>query len=148
MLERDLIQTRGFHNIYEDGKPVGFEFSVRLTYYRGIYFSQLRTQSVTVDGVVYPKEQVRWELNGTEYTYEEMKDNSQVHWNPTETASVRIYNGTGLSVGYHEVSTGYKYSSSYMPPQTQGSIDDESVDPFLEMMFGQLHSTRKLLLVF
>ncbi len=147
MLEKDLIQTRGFHNIYENGKPVGFEFSVRLTYYRGIYFSQLRPQKVVVDGVEYPKEQVRWVLNGREYTYDAMKDNSCVHWNPTETASLRIYNEKGLSVGYHEVSTGYKFSSSYMPPQTQGSIDDDSYDPFLEMMFGQLHSTRKLLLV-
>ena len=41
MLEKDLIQTRGFHNIVQDGVVTGFQFEVRLTYYRGIFLSQL-----------------------------------------------------------------------------------------------------------
>jgi hypothetical protein len=31
--------------------------------------------------------------------------------------------------------------------ELQADIDNEEVSPFLEMMFGQLHSTKKMLLV-
>lgn len=147
MLEADMIQTRGFHNLIEDGKKVGFQFCVRLTYYRGIFLSQLRPQKVVVDGEIYPKEQVVWSIGGEDFTVEEMKENAEKHWCPTETATLKIYKQGGLSQGYHEICTGYKYSSSYMPPELQQGIDNEEVDGFLEMMFGQLHSTRKLLLV-
>lgn len=148
MLEQDLIQTRGFHNTYdENGVITGFQFCVRLTYYRGIFLSQLRPQKVIVDGEVYEKEQVIWSLGGQDYTCEEMKTNAQVHWNPLEPAVLKLKKPGGLQEGYHEITTGYKYSSSYMPPTLQEAIDDEEVNPFMEMMFGQLHSTRKLLLV-
>lgn len=110
--------------------------------------SQLRPQKVIIDGEVYPKEQILWEIRGKEYRYEEMKDNSTIHWNPLDTAAVKIYKDGGLEPGYHEISMGYKYSSSYMPPNLQRTIDREEPDEFLAMMFGQLNSTRKLLLVF
>lgn len=147
MLEPDLIQTRGFHNTYENGKITGFQFRVRLTYYRGIFLSQLRPQKVVVDGEVFEKEQVIWCVNGIDYTTEEMKEIGDIHWNPLYPAVLKLKKEGGLPEGYHEISTGYKYSSSYMPPKLQEAIEDEEVSPFLEMMFGQLHSTRKLLLV-
>lgn len=147
MLEADLIQTRGFHNIVENGKKVGFQFCVRLTYYRGIFLSQLRPQKVVVDGEIFSKEQVAWNIKGKDFSVDEMKNNAEIHWCPTEVATLKIYKQGGLSQGYHEISTGYKYSSSYMPPELQKGIDSEEKDAFLEMMFGQLHSTRKLLLV-
>lgn len=147
MLEKDLIQTRGFHNMIRNGVTTGFQFEVRLTYYRGVFLSQLRTQKVVVDGKSYPKEQIVWNIKGKDYTYKEMQKEGNVMWNPQETAIVKISKEGGLEQGYHEISTGYKYSSSYIPPKLQQSIDSEEVDPFLEMMFGQLHSTRKLLLV-
>ena len=132
MLEKDLIQTRGFHNIKQYGKIVGFQLCVRLTYYRGIFLSQLRPQKIIVDGKIYPKE---------------METESNVQWCPDETAILKVYIDGGLEEGYHEITTGYKYSSSYMPPKLQQDIDIEEVNPFLEMMFGQLHSTKKMLLV-
>lgn len=147
MLEPDLIQTRGFHNIRENGAAAGFQFCVRLTYYRGIYLSQLRPQRVVVDGEVFRKEEVVWRVGGKDYTFEEMRQAGDVHWNILEPAVLKIKKEGGLPEGYHEVSTGYKYSSSYMPPKLQEEIDTEEASPFLEMMFGQLHSTRKLLLV-
>lgn len=147
MLEKDLIQTRGFHNIKQYGKIVRFQLCVRLTYYRGIFLSQLRPQKIIVDGKIYPKEQVIWEIKGREYSCKEMETESNVQWCPDETAILKVYIDGGLEEGYHEITTGYKYSSSYMPPKLQQDIDIEEVNPFLEMMFGQLHSTKKMLLV-
>ena len=64
MLDMQLIQTRGFRNTVQNGQVVGFQFNVRLTYYRGIFLSQLRPQKVVVDGEVFPRESVIWEFDG------------------------------------------------------------------------------------
>ena len=37
MIEREVIQSVGFRNVKEDGKITGFQFRVRIPYYRGIY---------------------------------------------------------------------------------------------------------------
>lgn len=147
MLEKDLLQTRGFHNIIQNNEAAGFQFCVRLTYYRGIFLSQLRPQKIIVDGEVFPKEEVIWSIKNQDYTYEEMKLAGDVHWCPAEPAVLKVFKKGGLRPGYHEICTGYKYSSSYMPPILQEGIDREETNPFLEGMFGQLHSRRNLLLV-
>ena len=56
MLEREVIQSVGFRNTTEDGKVTGFQFRVRIPYYRGIFLCQLRPGSVTVDGKKIEKE--------------------------------------------------------------------------------------------
>ena len=58
MLEKEIIQQRGFRNIEKDGEVIGFQVRVRSAYYRGIYLSELFPGSMLVDGKVYPKEQV------------------------------------------------------------------------------------------
>ena len=147
MLELSLIQTRGFHNTLENGRITGFQFNVRLTYYRGIFLSQLRPQKVIVDGEIFKKEDIIWCIGGTDYTYEEMKLLGDVHWNPLYTATLKIKKEGGLTPGYHEISTGYMFSSSYMPPVLQKDIDEDEISPFIEAMFGPVSNTRKLLLV-
>ncbi len=74
MLESNVIQYRGFHNIEKDGEITGFQVCVRSDYYRGVWLSQLRPGKVVVDGVTYPKESVIWEINGRDYTIEELAE--------------------------------------------------------------------------
>ena len=51
MLEKQIIQYIGFRNTYdENGEATGFEFRMRLNYYRGVWLSQLRLGSIIVDG--------------------------------------------------------------------------------------------------
>lgn len=147
MLERDLIQTRGFHNTTVDGKVAGFQFNIRLTYYRGIFLSQLRPWDITVDGERFDKRSVIWNLKGEDFSYEQMSREVDAHWGPEDTMTVKVPKNGGLKEGYHEIKAGYRFSSSYLPPQLQSHIDDEESDPLLSAMFGQLESTRKLLLV-
>ena len=68
MLEENVIQYRGFHNIIEDGQVVGFQICVRSDYYRGVWLSQLRPGKVVVDGITYPKEEVIWNINDKDYS--------------------------------------------------------------------------------
>ena len=80
MLESNVIQYRGFHNIEKDGKIVGFQICVRSDYYRGVWLSQLRPGKVIVDGVTYPKEEVIWEIGGKDYTVQELAEASRDFW--------------------------------------------------------------------
>ena len=56
MLEREVIQSVGFRNIKENEKTTGFQFKIRLPYYRGIFPSQLRPGTLYVDGERFEKE--------------------------------------------------------------------------------------------
>lgn len=126
MLEKDVIQTRGFHNIEKDGKVIGFQFKIRSIYYRGLYASQIRPGKVTVDGEVFPKESQIWEIRGKDYTTEQMKQLRDVYWDITEPATIKIYKEGGLEQGYHEVGINFTYSSSYLPPKLQENLDPDS----------------------
>lgn len=149
MLEKDIIQQRGFHNIVKDGKIVGFQVCIRSTYYRGIYLSEIFAGSLIVDDRVFTKDQVIWQIDGTEYTVEEMKTRGDVHWNSTSTPAVlKVYTPGGLEEGYHDVEVRFNYSSSYLPPQLQTHMDpdeESAPGPFNRGANGRYK--RRLLLV-
>ena len=73
MLEREVIQSVGFRNIKENGEIVGFQFKVRLPYYRGIFLSQLRVGTLYVEDLRFDSSDMVWNVNGKDYTCEEMK---------------------------------------------------------------------------
>lgn len=116
MLESNVIQYRGFHNIEKDGEVTGFQVCVRSDYYRGVWLSQLRPGKVVVDGVVYPKESVIWEINGRDYTVEELAEASNDFWRITDVATLKVMKKGGLTQGFHDVSVRFAASCSYMPP--------------------------------
>lgn len=129
MLEKDVIQYRGFRNIEKDGKVVGFQICVRSDYYRGVWLSQLRPGKVIVDGIVYPKEEVIWEINGKEYTAAQMAVAGNDFWRITDVATLKIAKEGGLTQGFHDVAVRFAASCSYMPPfldQFDENGDDRS----------------------
>lgn len=116
MLEANVIQYRGFHNIVEDGRVTGFQICVRSDYYRGVWLSQLRPGKVVVDDVTYPKEAVIWEINGKDYTADQLAQASTDFWRITDVAVLKIKKEGGLAQGFHDVSVRFAASCSYMPP--------------------------------
>ncbi len=116
MLESNVIQYRGFHNVEENGKITGFQICIRSDYYRGVWLSQLRPGKVVVDGVTYPKECVIWEINGKDYTVDELAEAGSDFWRITDTAALKIPKKGGLEQGAHTVSVRFAASCSYMPP--------------------------------
>jgi hypothetical protein len=91
MLENHVIQTRGFHNtVDEKGNTVGFQFCMRTKYYRVLWLSQFRPGDVVVDGVTYPREEIVWEINGVDYTPDEMLKLGDVAWQVTDAAAVKV----------------------------------------------------------
>ena len=73
-MEKQVIQSVGFRNIKdENGNVTGFQFKVRLPYYRGIFLSQIRPGTLFIDGEKIEKEDIIWNIKGEDFTNEEMR---------------------------------------------------------------------------
>jgi hypothetical protein len=121
MLDTTMIQTRGFRN-REDG---GFELRVRLPYYRGLWASLLEGASVTVDGLAYPAESVRWRLGGEEYTLSELTSSTALRWAVDEAATLIVPAKERLGIGFHDVAVDLRLRMSYIPEELQPTISTE-----------------------
>lgn len=146
-MEREVIQSVGFRNIKQDGKIAGFQLKVRLPYYRGIFLSQLRPGTLYIDGEKFEKEDIIWNIKGIDHTYEEMKDDYQTHWAVTEPAVLKVKKEGGLSQGYHDITLGFCFTSSYMPPVMQDSLDPDSESVIFMPEFGHHVNKRRLIIV-
>jgi Domain of unknown function (DUF6379) len=116
MLEKECIQSRGFQNVIEQGKIVGFQLAFRSLYYRGVWLSQLRPATVIVDGEIFTGDQVTWTISGKTYRQTELTTQGDVHWGILEPAVLTVTKPGGLEQGFHDVEIKYAYSSSYLPP--------------------------------
>lgn len=116
MLEKECIQSRGFRNVEIDGKIIGFQFNIRSLYYRGVWLSQLRPATVTVDGETFTGDQITWTINGVTYKQDEMYELGDVHWGLLDLATLTVFKEGGLKQGAHDITLSYGFSSSYMPP--------------------------------
>lgn len=146
-MEKEVIQSVGFRNTKKDGKVTGFQFKVRLPYYRGIFLSQLRPGTLYVDGEKFEKEDIIWNIKGEDYTYEEMKSDFQTHWAVTEPAVLKVKKEGGLSQGYHDITYGFCFTSSYMPPITQDHLNPDEESFIFMPEFGHHVNKRHLLIV-
>lgn len=117
MLELPNIQSRGFRNVSEDGKINGFQVPVRLTYYRGLWLTQLRPATVTVDGEKFENDQITWVIEGKSYAQADLKNYPDIHWSSLAPAILSVKKPGGLPLGIHDVEVQFKFSTSYLPPR-------------------------------
>ena len=147
MLEKEPIQYRGFHNIKDaDGNVIGFEFRMRLRYYRGLWLSQMRVGRVIVDDEVFLADsgKVTWIIQGKEFTPAEMAEANEAFWPMTEPAIIRVKKPGGLKQGWHDIGVRWGFSSSYMPPSMEDVHDDvEERSPF----GGGSNTTKRRMLI-
>lgn len=74
---------------------------VRLPWYRALPASCISAAKLTIDGIEAPAETLRWEMNGEEFTFAEMKTNTQQWWFPTDSAV--LSGDLAVDAGEHEV---------------------------------------------
>jgi len=146
-MEREVIQSVGFRNIKENGKITGFQFKVRLPYYRGIFLSQLRPGTLFVDGEKFEKEEIVWEVNGEEYTCGEMQSDFKTHWSVLTPAVLKVKKEGGLAQGWHDLKYGFCFTSSYMPPVMQDTLNPDEECFIFMPEFGHHVNERRLLIV-
>lgn len=105
---------RGFRNITdENGDIWGFQFRFHTMYYKGLWLSQVRTGNVIVDGIKYPKNEIKWNIQGIDYTREEMFSRGDQYWQVNDPAVVKVPKPGGLKVGYHEIFVEFGWVNNY-----------------------------------
>lgn len=104
MFDSFLIREDSLENTVENGKITGFKFAVRIADYRGCILSLHNGYYIECDGVVYPREKQRFEINGKEpRSFEELKKCIWEHWNYDDEGYVWVEKEGGLSAGKHVI---------------------------------------------
>lgn len=67
-----------------DGRRTAVE--VRLPWYRALPGSCIAGASLSIDGVAAPTESLRWQMNGQEFTFDQLRTETGQWWFPTDSA--------------------------------------------------------------
>jgi len=137
MQNRYVIMTRGFKNVREGEGHTGYEFNIRIPYYRGTFASLIHTLIVNVDGEDIPAERIRFILGDKEMTLPELGEADEIRWGFREAATIRVLQDGGLKPGVHTVQVGITIRKSYSPPEDPQHLytymwRDGVYHPFLE----------------
>jgi len=104
MFDQYMVRRDSLENVVEDGKVTGFKFAVRIADYRGCFLSLHNGYYIEMDGVEYPRELQRFEINGKgPRTFEEIKTCVWEHWNYDDEGFVYVTKEGGLAPGKHEL---------------------------------------------
>lgn len=123
MLEREIIQSRGFENVVEDGGVVGFRFLLRMPNYRGVYGRLIDGVDVRVDDHRWPRDAALWTIRGTQYTLGELQSSHlDVHWDLDAPATITLRHDGGLTRGVHDVEVDIAIHAPYIPARFQPSL--------------------------
>jgi hypothetical protein len=123
MLEVPMIQTRGFRN-RESGE--GFLVRIRSPYYRGVWTNLIDGASVTVDGEQFAAGSVRWHIDGSDYSLDELQESTDGRWPVDIPAVLSVPREAPLSIGFHDVSVELRLRMSYIPDELQPTTWSES----------------------
>lgn len=123
MLEREIIQNRGFENVTEDGKVTGFRLLLRMPNYRGVYGRLIDGVDVRVDDLHWARDVPLWTLHGTQYSLRELQESHlDVRWNLDEPAMITVPHDGGLQPGVHDVEVDIAIHALYIPAPFQPSL--------------------------
>ena len=104
MFDSFLIRSDSLENTVENGKVTGFKFAVRIADYRGCILSLHNGYYIEVDGVVYPREKQRFEINGKPpRDFQEIKTCVWEHWDYDDEGYVWVEKEGGLEPGVHHI---------------------------------------------
>jgi len=111
----DVVVDDSLKNSYVNGKKLGYEFQIRLSYYRGHFLSVIDEFGVKVDGKEVPNETIKFCINGKEFSPCEFERCYTEFWQVIEPATIRVFSPGGLSAGEHEIDVTLMFRSPYMP---------------------------------
>ncbi len=104
MFDRFLLKEDSLKNVEMDGHVIGFKFQTRIAEYRGCFLSLHNGYYINVDGVEYPREAQKFEINGNApRDFEEIKKACFEHWDYDDFATVYVECPGGLSKGMHRL---------------------------------------------
>ena len=103
MLDNYLVRSDSLENVYNDnGEAIGFRIGVRNANYRGTFLSLHNGYYIKMDGIIYPREVQRFEINRQPpRTFEEIKTAVYEHWDYDDEALLYVEKEGGLAPGKH-----------------------------------------------
>jgi len=110
----DVVVSDSLENVYVDGKRIGYQFDIRLNYYRGHFLSVIEEFEVTVDGEKVDQSSIRFRLNGKEFGICELESCYNEFWRITDPATIIVHESGGLPEGEHTVEVKLIFRSPYM----------------------------------
>lgn len=110
----DVVCDDSLKHVYANGKRIGCQFDVRLSYYRGHFLSVIDRLEVSIDGEIIPKDHIFFCLKGQEYGLAQLHDLVSVFWPITEPATIKILKKGGVQPGEHDVEFTMFFRSPYM----------------------------------
>jgi hypothetical protein len=116
-----MFNPDSFKNEECDGKTVGFSFETKIQYYRGITLSIIRDLKVEIDGKAFPRDSIRFAVNGECFSLEEMRTVLSNRWHFQQWGKVIVLADGGLSKGKHHIKFTQVIAPSYMPQILTGT---------------------------
>lgn len=123
----DVICEDSLRNTYLGRKKSGFQFEVRLSYYRGHFLSDIDVLEVFLDGVQVKEEDILFCLNGKEFTVGQLGEAYTEFWRLLDPAVIRIHHPGGLEDGEHHIRLNLMMRVPYLP--LPGSKSDHDYMP-------------------
>lgn len=111
----DVVVSDSLKHYYVDGKRMGYQFDIRLSYYRGHFLTVIDEFVVTVDDFTVDNERVKFCINGKEFSPAEFDKCYSEFWQVIEPATIRVFFPGGLPEGEHKVDVKLMIRSPYMP---------------------------------
>jgi hypothetical protein len=115
ILDKYLISKNGFRNTIENGKTVGFELRVNISYYHGIFLSLVNGFEINVDGEKFTNKNMIFTVHDHSYDFDEMPFIRDARWEFGEEATLTIKKPGGLSKGKHKINASESLNISYFP---------------------------------
>lgn len=111
----DVVVDDSLKHYRVNGKKMGYQFDIRLSYYRGHFLSVIDEFAVRVDGEAVPNERIKFCINGKEFSPIEFDKCYAEFWRITDPATIRVFCPGGLSEGSHDIDVTLMFRSPYMP---------------------------------
>lgn len=111
----DVICDDSLKNTYIDGKKQGYEFTIRLSYYRGLFLSCVNSFELLVDDEVVPNSEITFSINGKEFFVDQLSSLSSEFWDLLEPATIKVMQKGGLASGNHHLKLNFYLRVPYLP---------------------------------
>ena len=114
MFENYMLLHRGFQNVKQDNKIIGFQILVKIAYYRGIMLNLIGDFNVKVDGEEFTNDKILITVGKRTFTFAETATVKDVHWDFEKPLQLTVLKDGGLKPGEHEVTFTQNIKVSYM----------------------------------
>lgn len=112
---RKFFNEGGFAPVIREGVEAGFQFEMKLQYYRGITLSIIQNIEVELDGEKLERSMLRIVCEGDVFTLEEAETAISHRWEYGHWGAVQVLTGAAPSEGVHRLVCTQTLRPSYMP---------------------------------